>query len=105
MPHTKHQRLHTKVEAAIDAGGVAESFRSNQGRFLHSGNRRIRLQNGDGTLTPAGYHYHQHLGEEQPLLYSYEQPLEQNKWVRGYNGKQVQVRSRVNGAWQVTKKR
>ena len=81
--NTKDQRLRASVEAAIDAGGVAESFRSNQGRFLQIGNRRIRLQNGDGTLTPAGHRYHEHLGEEPPLLYSYEQPLEQNKWVRG----------------------
>ena len=91
--NTKDRRLHTSIATAINAGSVAESFRSNQGRFLQIGNRRVRLQNADGTLTPAGRHYHDHLGENPPLMYSYEQELEQNQWVRGYNGDRVQIRN------------
>ena len=79
------ERLRTNIQKAIITGNVAESFRSNQGRFLQIGNRRARLQNADGTLTPAGRHYHDHLGEDPPEMYSYEQPLINNHWVRGYN--------------------
>ena len=91
--NTKDRRLRTGIAIAMSAGVVAESFRSSQGRYLQMGNRRVRLQNADGTLTPAGHHYHDHLGEDPPPMYSYEQELEHNQWVRGYNGDRVQVRN------------
>ena len=100
----RDERLRTSIVNAINAGTQAASFTATQGRFLQIGNRRARLQNADGTLTRAGKHYHEHLGEEPPLLYPYEQQLDQNQWVCGYNGKRVHVRKWVNGAWQVTKK-
>ena len=102
--NTRDERLRTSIVNAINAGTQAASFTATQGRFLQIGNRRARLQNADGTLTRAGEHYHEHLGEEPPLLYPYEQQLDQNQWVWGYNGKKVHVRKWVNGAWQVTKK-
>lgn len=47
--------------------------------------------------------YHQHVGEYPPLMYSYEQPLINDKFVMGYNGNRVKVRPWQGGAWQVTK--
>ena len=100
----REARSLTNITNAINAGNVAEAYRSNQGRFLQIGNRRVRLQNADGTLTAAGSHYHERIGEDPPEMYSYEQPLINNQWVRGYNGKRVQVRKWVNGGWRVTPK-
>ena len=73
--NARDERLRTSIVNAINAGTQAASFTATQGRFLQIGNRRARLQNADGTLTRAGEHYHEHLGEEPPLLYPYEQEL------------------------------
>ena len=62
----------------------------------------MRLQRADGTLTDAGRHYHSAVGEDPPLMYSYEQPLINDKFVMGYSGRKVQVRRWKDGAWHVT---
>ena len=110
MPKSKEQRteanmarLRARVESAIRDGERVQPFKSTQGSFLQVGNQRVKLQNKDGALTAMGTHYWEHIQEDPPLMYSYDQPLINNQWVKGYNGKRVRVRKKVNGQWQITK--
>ena len=86
-------RLRARIEQTIDSGERAQPFSSTIGRFLQVGTRRVKLQNKDGTLTDSGRHYHAYLNEAPPLMYSYDQPV-QNNAVVGYNGKRIMVRLR-----------
>ena len=96
-------RLRARIDLTINSGERAQAFSSSQGRYLQVGTRKVKLQNTDGTLTDSGRHYHAHLGDVPPLMYSYDQPLINDKWVIGYNGKRIMVRKKVNGQWQVTR--
>ena len=96
-------RLRARIEQTIDSGERAQPLSSTLGRFLQVGTRSVNLQDKDGTLTDSGRHYHAYLNEAPPLMYSYDQPA-QNNSVMGYNGKRIMVRKRVNGQWQVTPK-
>ena len=62
----KDARLRNDIQNVINGCTQAEPFTSTQGCFLRVGNRRIRLQHVDGSLTRAGIHYHEHPGEEPP---------------------------------------
>ena len=96
-------RMRTQIDAAIANGEQVQPFSSTQGSFLKVGNRKVKLQNKDGSLTAAGQQYWERVDEAPPLMYSYDQPIINNS-VMGYNGKRVIVRKRVNGQWQITKK-
>ena len=96
-------RLRARIEQTIDSGERAQPFSSTIGRFLQVVTCRVKLQNKGGTLTDSGRHYHAYLNEAPPLMYSYDQPV-QNNAVVGYNGKRIMVRKRVNGQLQVTPK-
>ena len=99
----KDDDLGRKVVDAVRGGAQPGTFNRTQGRFLDIGGRRVRLQLADGTLTDAGRHYHSAVGEDPPLMYSYEQPLHNDRYVWGYNGNRVTVRQWKDGAWRVTK--
>ena len=101
----KDAKLHHAVKVAVQEGAQPTTFNRTQVRSLHVAGRRVKLQHADGTLTAAGRHYHQHVGEYPPLMYSYEQPLINDTFVMGYNGNRVQIRAWKNGAWQMTKQR
>jgi hypothetical protein len=76
--------------------------RANHGRYIQSGNRRIRLMAADGEATHAGrYYYGTLLGLPIPTLYSYESPLNHDKYVQGFDGSMVLVRRRnAEGVWE-----
>ena len=109
MPQTRRAdknmaaRMRAQIDAAISNGEQVQPFSSTQGSFLKVGNRKVKLQNKDGSLTTAGQHYWERVDETPPLMYSYDQPIINNS-VMGFNGKRVIVRKRVNGQWQITKK-
>ena len=110
MPQTRVQRaeanmarMRAQIDAAISNGEQVQPFSSTQGSFLQVGNRKVKLQNKDGSLTASGEHYWNRVDETPPLMYSYDQPIINNS-VMGYNGKRVIVRKRVNGQWQITKR-
>ena len=110
MPKSKEQRteanmarLRARVESAIRDGERVQPFKSTQGSFLQVGNQRVKLQNKDGALTAAGTHYWEHIQEDPPLMYSYDQPLINNQWVIGYNGKRVRVRKKLTGSGKLLK--
>lgn len=69
---------------------------------LHVAGRHVMLQHADGTLTDAGRHCQPHAGEDHPLMYSYEQPLINDKFVMGDSGNRVKVGQWKGGAWQMT---
>ena len=62
----KATQLRHDVEIAIRQGTRATPFNRVQGRFLHVGGQRNKLQNADGTLTDAGRFYHELVGEDPP---------------------------------------
>ena len=62
----KDAKLKHQVVNAIKGGAQATAFIRKQGRSLQVGGSRKKLQNADGTLTDAGRHYHEHIGEDPP---------------------------------------
>ncbi len=68
-----------------------------------------RLQLATGKTTEWGKKYYEFLGVDPPKLYSYEQPLIHDKWVRTYEGKKTLARrwkpalNQGRGGWDVTK--
>ena len=99
----KETKLRHQVVNAVRGDSQPTAFSKVQGRFLPVWGQREKLQHADGTLTDAGRIYHEHVGEEQPLMYAYEHGLFSDKFVMGYKGKKVTVRQWKDGAWQVTK--
>ena len=69
----KDTKLREAIENAVRGGAQPTPFSGTQGRSLQIGGQRKKLQHADGTLTDAGEHYHKLVGEEPPLMYSYEQ--------------------------------
>ena len=91
--HARRQRDLEALRAAHAAGTAPQKYRSNWGQYLVSGTRRLKLQEADGTLTQAGRDYYDEiLGIEPPLLFAYEQELENDRYVRAYDGTPVLVR-------------
>ena len=86
-----------------------QTYRGNGGVYLQDGDKS--LQDGDGgvylqdrgsgygskhqTVSAAGrVYWEQILGEKAPLLYAYNQPLLQDKFVKTRDGRKLQVRRR-----------
>ena len=84
--------LRQQMRAAIDAGVQPRSNSTNYGQYLLTDRGRIKLQKPDGSLTRQGRDYYDMIGLNPPLLYSYEQSLINDKFVRGYDGKNMLVR-------------
>ena len=69
----------------------------NGGTFVVAkGNRRIRLSTAraQGATMAGTVYYEQLLGVKFPAQYSYQQSLEQDKFIRGFKGERIQVRRR-----------
>ena len=102
--------LRQQMRAAIDAGVQPRSSSTNYGQYLPTDRGKIKLQKPDGALTRQGRDYYDMIGLNPPLLYSYEQPLINDKFVLGYDGKKILVRrwdTTLNigrGGYKVTKK-
>ena len=103
--HAKRRRDREALHAAHTAGTVPQKNKTNWSQIIVSGNRRIKLQDADGALTQAGLDYYDIAGIEPPTLYTYEQELENGRWVTAYDGTKVLVRRWDSGtqAWKVTK--
>ena len=95
--------MDTLIRQAIAAGQESQKYTGSQGRFLVVNGRRRKLIEASGKVTAAGRIYYEILGIEPPRLYAYEQPLINDKWVMGFDGREILVRRRVNGAWTITK--
>ncbi len=92
MPNGVH-RDRNDLLAANTAGAVPQKFKGNYGQYIWTGTRRIKIQSADGSLTIAGdFYYDTILGIARPTLYTYDQELERDRWVRAYDGSRVKVR-------------
>ena len=68
----------------------------NGGTYVQDGDKQIRLtgaRNHSASLAGTVY-YEQLLGVKVPTRFSYTQVLEQDKYIRGHDGKRIQVRRR-----------
>ena len=67
----------------------------NGGTYVVDGGRKIRLTTAGRGATAAGtVYYEQLLSVKVPAEYSYQQSLEQDRFIRGFNGERIQVRRR-----------
>ncbi len=82
-----------QLEAAVQAGRLPER-RANQAIYITLANgKKTSLVKPDGTATPSGRLYYEEIvGVPVPQAYPYEQPLEHNKWVNGFDGHKKLVR-------------
>ena len=84
-------RARGRMNARID-----ESIRMGRSANLNKTTARVTLQlptnryetlvSADGTVSAAGSYYFQHLGIEPPSIFTYEQPLINNKWMKTFTG-------------------
>ena len=98
-------RTNSMIDAAIEAGGVAELHHKHMTVAIRVGRRNIKLVGGDGVATSGGTHYYSRLGIPPPAVYPYEQGLVNGKWIVGFDGKKHLVqRMTSDGKWATTKK-
>ena len=73
-----------------------QTYKGGGGSYSTDGAKKIRLSsNGHQTISKAGrVYWEQILGEKPPVLYDYNQRLEQDKFIRTRGGKRLQVRRR-----------
>ncbi len=109
MPRVRVKTLSAATKTLIreshEAGNVSEAYKASQSRYLSlEGKPAMTLILASGESTLAGvYYYKELLKLDPPLLYAYETPLIQDKWVTGFNGKKVLVRRRgADGQWAAT---
>ena len=114
MPtNTQARRLRHATEAMdatltgiIARGTLPQRYRTSVGQFIRAPEgRQIRLQGEDSRLTEAGKAYWRLLGVPAPSLYTYDQPMLNDAYVRAYDGSVIKVRQRAaDGSWRVTAK-
>jgi hypothetical protein len=96
--------LQRRIREAVRGGFASVKYagRNNHGRYIPSGDRRIRLLAADGEATPAGrFYYGTLLGLPVPTLYAYETPLIHDKFVRGFDDSLILVRRKnAEGVWE-----
>ena len=76
----------------------------NGGNFVVTeAGRQVRLSSAGNTPTLAGkVFFEQLLGVKPPTRYSYDQSLIQDKWIKGRDGKLIQVRRRqADGSYKI----
>ena len=97
--------MDAELQQAINLGRRAQT-NSNSTHLILEGGRKVLLIDKVGNVFDAGHRYYKLLNVPVPTSYIYEQPLEQDKWVRGFNGKRVLVRTKneYTGTWRITKK-
>ena len=76
------------IEAAVEAGSVAELDSKKMAVSLQIGRRNLKLVGGDGVPTGSGLHYYSQLGVAPPAIFPYEQALVNGKWIVGFDGKE-----------------
>ena len=93
-----------QIKTAIEAGAESQSYKGSQARYLLLDGKKKKLIEATGKVTPAGKAYYELLNIPSPKLFAYEQPLIDEKWVMGFNGQRVLVRTRgADGKWAITK--
>lgn len=98
------ERMNSKINAAIAAGNVAQLQNKSMKVTLRlPTNSSVKLVDADGTVSDAGRHYYQKLGIAAPTIFAYEQPLENGKWVRAFDGKKKEVQRMTSDGWKPTK--
>ena len=93
------QRDQRDLHAAHAAGATPQKYRGTYAQYIAHNNRRIKIQNADGTLTSAGdFYYDNILGIAKPTLYTYDQELIRDRFVMAYDGTEIKVRQWDRGA-------
>ena len=99
------ERNKAKVDEAMAAGGTAVMNPSTMAVTIQAGAQKLKLVDGDGTVTPLGKHYYEQAGVDPPQAFPYEQGVINGKWVVGFDRKKHLVRRMTaDGSWAVTAK-
>ena len=85
--HRAQERMNAKINAAINAGNVAQLQKSMNVTLRLPTNSSVKLVSADGTVSAEGRHYYNTIGINPPTIFAYEQPLTNGKWVTGFDGK------------------
>ena len=86
-------RMEAQIQQVINRGAPVQRYRTNLGQFVRAEDgRRITLITADSKPTAEGLRYYELLGVPPPLLYNYDQPLWNDKWVRANDGSKILVR-------------
>ena len=84
--------MEQRLQYAINQNSTVQTYSHGRwGTYITTQKGKERLQNADGTLTPVGKKYFQMIDVPPPELYSYNQPLEQGRYVTRYNGTKMRV--------------
>ena len=97
------ERMNTKINAAINAGNVAQLQKSMNVTLRLPTNSSVKLVSADGTVSAEGRHYYNTIGINPPTIFAYEQPLTNGKWVTGFDGKKKMVQRMTSDGWKPTK--
>ena len=103
MSARANRRAYSANQAVARARGrmnakIDESMRMGRSAILNKTTARVTLQlptnryetlvSPDGTVSDAGAYYYQQLGIAPPSIFAYEQPLNNNEWVKNFYGRQ-----------------
>ena len=98
------ERNYRKVDAAVASGLLPKLQRNMNVTLKTATGGSIKLVSADGSVTAEGKYYYNDAGVDPPSVFAYEQPLEQGKWVKGFDGKKKLVRVMgSDGHWHPTK--
>lgn len=96
-------QMGAQLQQIISRGTPVQRFQRNSGQYVRAEDgRRIPLIGSDNRSTAAGKRYFELLGVPPPSLYNYDQPLHNDKWVIGNDGRKILVRKRPHGEWEIT---
>ena len=96
------ERMNTNINAAINAGNVAQLQKSMNVTLRLPTNSSLKLVSADGTVSAEGRHYYNTIGINPPTIFAYEQPLINNKWVNAFDGTKKMVQRMTTDGWEPT---
>jgi len=94
------QATQDALRAAATKGTPVGRTKAQGITIMVANNKKLTLLKADGTATANGRFYYKALDLPLPTAYAYEQPLINDKYVNGWDGKKILVRRRdTQGNW------
>ncbi len=98
--------MEANLQAVVDSGVLPQRGSTSYAHIVRAPDgRRIPPMGVDNKPTKEGVVYYRLLGVPPPTLYNYHQPLINDRWVEGYDGRRIKVRERnEDGSWRILAK-